>query len=161
MSKERLEEIKKRTLISTSTFGDIEVIHIEYHDYDWLIEQAERVQELKRFSISKDELKEVLNSNENIGELYQFVEDEHSIRDVFAIIVKEMGYLAGALGEYSESYFDLEQQNKRYREAREIIEQVYKENYVRNANTYGYEDGYLDGLDTAIGIIDKALEDEE
>jgi|SRR5690625_4991968 len=48
MSKERLEEIKKRTLISTSTFGDIEVIHIEYHDYDWLIEQAERVQELEK-----------------------------------------------------------------------------------------------------------------
>src|SRR5690625_4807252 len=119
--RERLEEIKKRTLISTSTFGDIEVIHIEYHDYDWLIEQAKRVQELKRFSISKDELKEVLNSNENIGELYQFVEGEHSIRDVFAIIVKEMGYLAGALGEYSESYFDLEQQNKRYREALKLI----------------------------------------
>jgi len=56
---------------------------------------------------------------------------------------------------------ELLEQNKRYREAREIIEQVYKENYVRNANTYGYEDGYLDGLDTAIGIIDKALEDEE
>src|SRR5690625_7668206 len=92
--------------------------------FEWLVkhakEQAERVQEFKRFSISKDELKEVLNSNENIGELYQFVEDEHSIRDVFAIIVKEMGYLAGALGEYSESYFDLEQQNKRYREALEF-----------------------------------------
>src|SRR5690625_2610506 len=86
---------------------------------------------------------------------------EHSIRDVFAIIVKEMDYLAGALGEYSESYFDLEQQNKRYREAREIIEQVYTENYVRNANAYGYEDGYLDGLDTAIDIIDKALEESE
>src|SRR5699024_2094669 len=34
------------------------------------------------------------------------------------------------------------QKNKRYREAREIMEQVYKDNYVRNA--YGYEDGYLD-----------------
>src|SRR5699024_2586967 len=49
------------------------------------------------------------------------------------------------------------EQNKRYREAREIIEQVYKENYVRNS--YGYEDGYLDGLDTAMSIIDKALEE--
>src|SRR5699024_5170 len=53
----------------------------------------------------------------------------------------------------------LEQQNKRYREAREIIEQVYKESYVRNA--YGYEDGFLDGLDTAINIIDEALEESE
>jgi len=51
------------------------------------------------------------------------------------------------------------QKNKRYREAREIMEQVYKDNYVRNA--YGYEDGYLDGLDTAMDIIDKALEGEE
>src|SRR5690625_2402314 len=51
------------------------------------------------------------------------------------------------------------EQNKRYRETREIIEQVYKENYVRNA--FGYEDGYLDGLDTAIDIIDKALEESE
>ena len=51
------------------------------------------------------------------------------------------------------------EQNKRYREAREIMEQVYKDNYVRNA--YGYEDGYLDGLDTAMDIIDKALEGEE
>lgn len=49
--------------------------------------------------------------------------------------------------------------NKRYREAREIIEQEYKEHNV--GVVYGYEDGYLDGLDTAIGIIDKALEGEE
>lgn len=53
---------------------------------------------------------------------------------------------------------ELEQQNKRYREAREIIEQIYKDNYVRNA--YGYEDGYLDGLDTAMNAIDEALEGE-
>src|SRR5699024_1282770 len=49
------------------------------------------------------------------------------------------------------------EQNKRYRATREIIEQVYKENYVRNA--FGYEDGFLDGLDTAINIIDKSLEE--
>lgn len=63
----------------------------------------------------------------------------------------------------SQSYYmtnqELRGQNKRYREAREIMEQVYKDNYVRNA--YGYEDGYLDGLDTAMDIIDKALEGEE
>src|SRR5690625_4275065 len=51
------------------------------------------------------------------------------------------------------------EQNKRYREAREIIEQEYKEHNV--GVVYGYEDGYLDGLDTAIDIIDKALEESE
>lgn len=52
----------------------------------------------------------------------------------------------------------LEKQNKRYREGREILDQVYKDSYVRNS--YGYEDGYLDGLDTAMSIIDEALEGE-
>ena len=54
---------------------------------------------------------------------------------------------------------DYDKQNKRYREAREIIEQEYKEHNV--GVVYGYEDGYLDGLDTAMDIIDKALEGEE
>src|SRR5690625_2880654 len=117
MSKERLEELKG-VLRSWEVWKDWNDAQRKVlKDLLYYLEQAKRVQEFKRFSISKDELKEVLNSNENIGELYQFVEGEHSIRDVFAIIVKEMGYLAGALGEYSESYFDLEQQNKRYREA--------------------------------------------
>ena len=53
---------------------------------------------------------------------------------------------------------DLYEENKRYREAQEKLEQVYKENYVRYADCY--EDGYLDGLETAMSIIDEALEGE-
>ncbi|HLR69453.1 MAG TPA: hypothetical protein VK105_20390 [Virgibacillus sp.] len=48
-------------------------------------------------------------------------------------------------------------QNNRYREAREEIEEVYDENYDREATDY--EDGYLDGLDIAMRIIDDALEE--
>lgn len=59
----------------------------------------------------------------------------------------------------NEQVVKIRMQNKRYREAREILEQIYKENYVKDA--YGYEDGYLDGLDTAVSIIDKALEESE
>src|SRR5690625_188883 len=100
---------------------EVDYVTIQKSDYEYLKEQAERVQELEKQN--------------------------------------EKNYWIGN-GIKLEN-LKLEEQNKRYREAREIIEQVYKENYVRNANTYGYEDGYLDGLDTAIGIIDKALEDEE
>src|SRR5690625_1461318 len=132
-----IERSNNATLKGNSLGAERMILDLhEIGRFEWLVkhakEQAERVQEFKRFSISKDELKEVLNSNENIGELYQFVEDEHSIRDVFAIIVKEMGYLAGALGEYSESYFDLEQQNKRYREELDVIGEVI--NSVDNAD---------------------------
>jgi len=92
MSKERLEEIKKRTLISTSTFGDIEVIHIEYHDYDWLIEQAERAIDYDNKLISiednKQYVSELLEQNKRyreeldvIGEVINSVDDADEIND--------------------------------------------------------------------------------
>ena len=113
MSKERLEEIKQQ--LEESNSYDDNPNGYWYRNINWLIEQAERVQEL--------------------DELVLAYQTELSIKDNANKRNKK--------------------KNKRYREAREIIEQVYKENYVRNA--YGYEDGYLDGLDTAISIIDKAL----
>src|SRR5690625_727882 len=63
VSKKKLEEIAYNVGISI----DGEKALMSSDDYDFLYnyakEQAERVQELKRFSISKDELNEVLNSN--------------------------------------------------------------------------------------------------
>src|SRR5690625_5160620 len=128
MSKERLEGIKKRLSAPFLKLGRMSGKTQLFNDLQWLIEQAERVQELEKFK-------------RDVEQMYRYIHlnSKKSVREKEA----------------------LQEQNKRYREAREIIEQVYKENYVRNANTYGYEDGYLDGLDTAIGIIDKALEDEE
>lgn len=69
--------------------------------------------------------------------------------------VDELEHLKIAFDELDSAYIDLQKQNKRYREAREIIEQVYKGNYVKDA--YGYKDGYLDGLDTAMSVMDNAL----
>src|SRR5690625_6769580 len=78
MSKERLEEIEREiernnnaTLKGNSLGAERMILDLhEIGRFEWLVkhakEQAERVQEFKRFSISKDELKEVLNSNENI-----------------------------------------------------------------------------------------------
>ena len=53
---------------------------------------------------------------------------------------------------------ELEQQNKRYREAREEIEFLWDREYKRNANEY--EGGRLDGLDIAMNIIDETLEED-
>jgi len=182
VSKERLEEIEREiersnnaTLKGNSLGAERMILDLhEIGRFEWLVkhakEQAERVQEFKRFSISKDELKEVLNSNENIGELYQFVEGEHSIRDVFAIIVKEMDYLAGALGEYSESYFDLEQQNKRYREALEFYADEKNYDYKINTDSVGdmHDMSYMEIHDVESKIMydcgekaTKALDENE
>lgn len=120
MSKERLKEMKRsisraerfrENLDTGEAFNTFEMMLLR-GDLYWLVEQAERVQEL---------------------------EEDY---------------------EYLSHYYGLEtEQNKRYREAREIIEQIYKDSYV--INTYGYEDGYLDGLDTAMNVIDEALEESE
>ena len=124
MRKDKLDEIKNILNYESEIYflkGNEVIPHhkITKENLKWLIEQAERVQELEG---ERDEWRDT-----------------------------------------SQSYYmtnqELRGQNKRYREAREIMEQVYKDNYVRNA--YGYEDGYLDGLDTAMDIIDKALEGEE
>src|SRR5699024_12254258 len=118
MSKERLEEIREIDQEISNGFA-LEDLYlntmtvVNRDHFEWLIEQAERVQKLEeevdRYHIS----------------LWQELVLNHVLTE----------------------------QNKRYREAREIIEQVYKESYVRNA--YGYEDGFLDGLDTAINSIDE------
>lgn len=60
------------------------------------------------------------------------------------------------LFEQAELSQDLQEQNKRYREE---IEQVYKDNYTKN--TTEYKEGFLDGLDIALGIIDRTLEESE
>ena len=113
MSKERLGfDIEREMKHLKKIVNKEDSLTISSRFVKYLIEQAERVQELETV-IEQDKRQSVLEG------LYE--------------------------------------QNKRYREAREIIEQVYKESYVRNA--YGYEDGYLDGLDTAINIIDEALEE--
>src|SRR5690625_8036278 len=63
VSKKKLEEIAYNVGISID--GDKALMSSDDYDflYRYALEQAERVQELKRFSISKDELNEVLNSN--------------------------------------------------------------------------------------------------
>ena len=102
-------------------------------DVEWLIEQAGRVQELEKYYISEKRLKELLNGNEDIGELYQFVEDNQKIEDVISMLIKEMGYLAGALDDYNKGFFELEKQNKRYRKA---IDYVMKTEAGHYSNMY-------------------------
>ena len=54
---------------------------------------------------------------------------------------------------------DVKEDKKHCCRAREEIEQVYKDNYTKN--TTEYKEGFLDGLDIALGIIDKTLEESE
>src|SRR5699024_10435138 len=52
----------------------------------------------------------------------------------------------------------IEQQNKRYRESREKIEEEWEWNF--NLNNQEYIGGVCDGLQSAMDIIDEALEGE-
>ena len=133
MSKERLEDkvVEFRQLLALGHVN-MGVLNKAHEIHELVIEQAERVQELEE-------------ENKRIRQMKYHEAYEQGKFDTNMKVWYEMP--------------KLEQQNKRYREAQEIIEQVYKESYVRNA--YGYEDGFSDGLDTAINIIDEALEESE
>jgi|SRR5690625_475598 len=120
-------------------------VAVKIDEYKKLKEQAEKAQELEKYYISEKRLKELLNGNEDIGELYQFVEDNQKIEDVISMIIKEMGYLAGALDDYNKGFFELEKQNKRYREALERI---------------AYDDELLSNTDDIIAAK-EVLEGEE
>jgi len=103
----------------------------------YLVEQFERMKELE----------------EELGR-HQTVEDMVAYSNEFKVAkLKE----ANRSARYNrERFLEKRHENEKYREAREEIERVFKSNHDRNA--YGYEDGYLDGLDTAMDIIDKELE---
>ena|SRR5699024_2545313 len=104
--------------------------------------------------MSKERLEEIKNTQ------YQIIEvSKTDMQEDFNYLLSYINNLEMAFDDLDSDYIDLTEQNKRYREAREIIEQVCKESYVRSA--YGYEDGFLDGLDTAINIIDEALEENK
>ena len=104
--------------------------------------------------MSKERLEEIKKTQ------YQIIEvSKTNMQEDFNYLLSYINNLEMAFDDLDSDYIDLVKQNKRYREAREIIDQVYKESYVRNA--YGYEDGFSDGLDTAINIIDEALEESE
>ena len=161
MSKERLEDVIE-TMAHIKMYESKETHNQEQADMakcylierhgDWLIKQAERAQELEKYCISEKRLKELLNGNEDIGELYQFVEDNQKIEDVISMLIKEMGYLAGALDDYNKGFFELEKQNKRYREA---LEEILNADW----NSEG-----LDAereLDKVTDVAFKALEGEE
>ena|SRR5690625_1336150 len=124
----------------------------------------ERLEEIKeRVIVDKVYYKYLDGTKGHWGKTYTLNEEDYNHLIEQAELVQELEEDNENLQILSninrKEHMRIHEQNKRYREAREIIEQVYKENYVRNA--YGYEDGYLDGLDTAIDIIDKALEGEE
>lgn len=51
------------------------------------------------------------------------------------------------------------QQNKHYREAKDELDAIFHEKHKPYPSEY--EDGYLDGLDRAIGIIEKSLEESK
>ena len=62
--------------------------------------------------------------------------------------------------EYLEEHIDrLEQQNKRYREARKRVEARYDKEYDIQSNEY--MGGIADGLKVAMWIIDRTLEREQ
>src|SRR5690625_2020437 len=140
LSKERLDEIYNN--VGRSIHDDEHVLLREV-DYEWLIEQAKKVQELEKYYISEKRLKELLNGNEDIGELYQFVEDNQKIEGVISMIIKEMRYLAGALDDYNKGFFELEKQNKRYREALERI--AYDDELLSNTDDIIAAKGVLEG----------------
>lgn len=101
------------------------------HMYTVLIDKTEEWESLKKeLYDAKEEVKALSERNE-------FLEKAHRINSTIAENLKE--------------------ERNCYREAREIIEQLHKDNFVENAHCF--EDGYLDGLDTAMNIIDKALEE--
>src|SRR5699024_1390951 len=101
--------------------------------------------------MSRERLEEIKKTQYQIIEL-----SKTNMQEDFKYLLSYIDNLEMAFDDLDSDYIDLVKQNIRYREAREIIEQVYKESYVINA--YGYEDGFLDGLDTAINIIDESLE---
>src|SRR5690625_494711 len=124
-------------------------VAVKIDEYKKLKEQAEKAQELEKYYISEKRLKELLNGNEDIGELYQFVEDNQKIEDVISMLIKEMGYLAGALDDYNKGFFELEKQNKLYWE------------FINNIKTASEQPISYDEL---LGVIQseyKALEESE
>lgn len=156
MSKERLEEIKSRVWKDKGTYVMGEenqregyIYTLSDYDFEWLIQQAKRVQELEKYYISEKRLKELLNGNEDIGELYQFVEDNQKIEDVISMLIKEMGYLAGALDDYNKGFFELEKQNKLYWE------------FINNIKTASEQPISYDELLDVIQSEYKALEESE
>src|SRR5690625_5143125 len=108
------EQLKKAKVLADMVRKETRLPHnFPYELIDWLIEQAEKAQELEKYYISEKRLKELLNGNEDIGELYQFVEDNQKIEDVISMNIKEMGYLAGALDDYNKGFFELDRKSTR------------------------------------------------
>lgn len=75
MSKERLEEIKKKYFMYENYTGKVIMYH---HVLEWLIEQAERVQELES-RIADDEhfVVEILEQNKRYREALEFYAKEY------------------------------------------------------------------------------------
>lgn len=48
-------------------------------------------------------------------------------------------------------------ENRKFKEARAMVEKVFYEKYVRYASDY--ENGYLDGLETAMNTIEDTMEE--
>lgn len=97
------------------------------------------IDKTKELESLKKELHDAKEEVKALSERNKFLEKAHRINSTIAENLKE--------------------ERNCYREAREIIEQLHKDNFVENA--HGFEDGYLDGLDTAMNIIDKALEESK
>lgn len=151
MSKERLEEAKKliKHYHEQKRSNNVMLTERGVELIEHLYEQAKKAQELEKYYISEERLKELLNGNEDIGELYQFVEDNQKIEDVISMLIKEMGYLAGALDDYNKGFFELEKQNKLYWE------------FINNIKTASEQPISYDEL---LGVIQseyKALEESE
>lgn len=124
LNKERLEEIEERVLVDKVYYKYLDgtkghwgkIYTLNEEDYNYLKEQAKRVQELEESIVA-----------------YHI---ELSIKDNANKRIKK--------------------KNKRYREARNKIEERYDKEYEIQANEY--MGGIADGLMVAMGIIDKELE---
>lgn len=173
--KKRLIEAKKY-LESTMTDFNYEIVLCEAIGvprdlYSWLIEQAEEKRNLE------DRVKVCEEASEPISHrlafLNRFLQQRNighwgkSVIDSAVNHIEELeGEIEGLLQalEDKEPYYSnlclmLEKQNKRYREAREIINLRLSEcEYSPSDYLNEYEGGVSDGLNLALNIFDKALE---
>lgn len=85
---------------------------------------------------------------------------QFNIANEYNTLHEELVYILENIELLNESY-ELNnktiKENKKFKEARAMIEKVFYEKYVKYASDY--ENGYLDGLETAMNAIDDIMEE--
>ena len=167
---ERLEEIKSRVWKDKGTYemGDYSqregyIYTLSDYDYEWLIEQAERVHELESFKKSVEytvdsETLELIIDNQDSDRVLSFSE---TYDEKIYLLQKRVQELEDAVESYKKlsrhaniSHKMAEEQNKRYREALEF--------YANPKTYYPQDEDYCSRITMDYGEkAREALEGEE